>query len=599
MKPTVLVLGSGPIRIGQGIEFDYSCVHCVWSLQRLGYRAIIVNNNPETVSTDFDTGDGLYFEPVTLEDVLDVIRHENPIGAVCQFGGQTAINLAEGLKRSGIQVLGTSPEAIAMAEDREQFDRLLEKLDIPRPRGKAVRSLEEAVAVAATVGYPVLVRPSFVLGGRAMEIVFSEDHLRNFYGEAEEANPGQPVLVDKYLLGKETEVDVISDSEDTLVPGIMEHIERAGVHSGDSMAVYPAISLSRDVQAQMVTSASKIARALGVKGLMNIQFVIAEGPSGETAYVLEVNPRASRTVPYLSKVTGIPMVDLATRTMMGEKVRDLGYESGLWVLQRVAERMGGDTACHLPDVAAEFGVGNADLQGGLARNPKSEIRDPESARPRFPGRIIPESAFLDGTAEIPPPILYAIKAPVFSFQKLSKVEPSLGPEMKSTGEILGIDNTFSGALYKAMVASGIHFKGDGLVLLSVKEGDKPEAVRIAQGLHQAGRRIAATPGTADALDNAGIPCTRASKIQEGTPNLLDLILGGEVSLMINTPSLTETSESEAARIRRACIETGVPCVTSIDTAVALIQALEVFADSSKAQCLRLEEYFTSVGSRPN
>lgn len=577
MKPTVLVLGSGPIRIGQGIEFDYSCVHCVWSLRDLGYRAIIVNNNPETVSTDFDTGDGLYFEPVTHEDVMDVIRHENPIGVVCQFGGQTAINLAEGLKRSGVQVLGTSPEAIAAAEDREQFDALLEKLDIPRPKGKAVRSLEEAVVVAESVGYPVLVRPSFVLGGRAMEIVFSEEHLRSFYGQAEEANPGQPVLVDKYLLGKEAEVDVISDGEDTLVPGIMEHIERAGVHSGDSMAVYPAVSLSEDVQAQMVVSACNIARALGVKGLMNIQFVIADGPQGRpTAFVLEVNPRASRTVPYLSKVTGIPMVDLATRCMMGEKLKDLGYESGLWTLERRPEPLGGSAACLLDEVADQFGLDS----------PKSG-----PGRPQFPGRIIPEGAFIDGTAKIPEPILYAIKAPVFSFQKLSRVEPSLGPEMKSTGEILGIDNTFSGALYKAMVASGIHFKGDGLVLLTVKHDDKPEAVRIARGLHKANRQIAATPGTADALEEAGIPCRKVNKIQAGSPNLLDLVLAGQVSLMINTPSLTETSESEAARIRRACIETGVPCVTSIDTAAALVHALEVFADPSQAQCLRLEEYF--------
>ena len=293
MSQTVLVLGSGPIRIGQGIEFDYSCVHCVWSLQSLGYRAIIVNNNPETVSTDFDTGDGLYFEPVTLEDVLDVIAHENPIGVVCQFGGQTAINLAEGLAKNGVKVLGTSPASIALAEDREQFDALLESLDIPRPRGKAVRSLEEAKVVAAEVGYPVLVRPSFVLGGRAMEIVFSENQLDGFYKEAEDANPGQPVLVDKYLLGKEAEVDVISDGEDTFVPGIMEHIERAGVHSGDSMAVYPPVSLDRDIEWTMVDYACRIAKALGVRGLMNIQFVIQEGK----VYVLEVNPRASRTVP--------------------------------------------------------------------------------------------------------------------------------------------------------------------------------------------------------------------------------------------------------------------------------------------------------------
>lgn len=574
MKPTILVLGSGPIRIGQGIEFDYSCVHCVWSLRGLGYRAIIVNNNPETVSTDFDTGDGLYFEPVTLEDVMDVIRHENPIGIVCQFGGQTAINLAEGLKKHGVQVLGTSPEAIAMAEDREQFDRLLESLDIPRPKGRAVRSLEEAVEVANGVGYPVLVRPSFVLGGRAMEIVFSEEHLRNFYGEAEEANPGQPVLVDKYLLGKEAEVDVISDGEETLVPGIMEHIERAGVHSGDSMAVYPSVSLTQDVQAQMVTSACDIARALGVRGLMNIQFVIAEHEGREIAYVLEVNPRASRTVPYLSKVTGIPMVELATRCMMGEKLRDLGYGSGLWTL---GASEGGSAPCELDLVAEQFGLDSS-----------------KSYRAAFPGRIIPEKAFADRSAVVPDPILFAIKAPVFSFQKLGRVEPSLGPEMKSTGEILGIDRTFDGALYKAMVASGIHFKGDGLVLLTVRDEDKTIAIEIAKGLHRSGRQIAATPGTADELEAAGLPCRKVNKIQQGSPNLLDLVMDGEVSLMINTPSLTETSESEAARIRRACIETGVPCVTSIDTAAALIQALEVFADPTKAECLRLEEYFTAA-----
>ncbi len=570
MKPTVLVLGSGPIRIGQGIEFDYSCVHCVWSLREQGYRAIIVNNNPETVSTDFDTGDGLYFEPVTLEDVLDIVAHENPIGVVCQFGGQTAINLAEGLSQAGVPVLGTSPEAIAKAEDRKQFDDLLSSLDIPRPRGRAVRSLEDARQTAEEVGYPVLVRPSFVLGGRAMEIVFSASQLSGFYKEAENANPGQPVLVDKYLLGKEAEVDVISDGVDTLVPGIMEHIERAGVHSGDSMAVYPAISLSIDVQSQMVISACKIARALGVKGLMNIQFVIQD----EIAYVLEVNPRASRTVPYLSKVTGIPMVDLATRCMMGEKLQDLGYESGLWVLTggTPSQDEGGSPACDLPVVAEQL---------GLVVKPNTGAH----------GRIIPESAFAAGIAVLPKPILYAIKAPVFSFQKLSKVEPSLGPEMKSTGEILGIDNTFEGALYKAMVASGINFKGDGCVLLTVKDDDKAIAIEIARGLHASGRHITATPGTAKALEAAGIPCEKVNKIQMGSPNILDLIMAGKVSLMINSPGLNETSESEAARIRRACIETGVPCVTSIDTAAALIRSLEVFADPERAQCLRLEEYF--------
>lgn len=517
----------------------------------MGYRAIIVNNNPETVSTDFDTGDGLYFEPVTLADVLDIIAHENPIGVVCQFGGQTAINLAQGLQDAGIAVLGTSPEAIASAEDREQFDALLEELNIPRPRGRAVRSLEEAKVTAREVGYPVLVRPSFVLGGRAMEIVFSENQLEGFYSEAEDANPGQPVLVDKYLLGKEAEVDVISDGEATLVPGIMEHIERAGVHSGDSMAVYPPISLSVDVQSQMVTSACKIARALGVKGLMNIQFVIQD----EIAYVLEVNPRASRTVPYLSKVTGIRMVDLATRCMMGEKLSDMGYASGLWVLGSAKDE--------------------------TTRTPNTHVN----------GYILPESDFVAGNPVLPNPYLYAIKAPVFSFQKLGKVEPSLGPEMKSTGEILGIDRTFEGALYKALVASGIHFKGDGVVLLTVKHDDKEAAIEIAKGLHASGREIAATPGTALSLREAGIPCEEVAKIQDGSPNILDLIMAGRVSLMINTPSLNETSESQAARIRRACIETGVPCVTSIDTAGALIRALDVFANPEQASCLRLEEYF--------
>ncbi len=565
MDRTVLVLGSGPIRIGQGIEFDYSCVHCVWSLREQGYRAIIVNNNPETVSTDFDTGDGLYFEPVTLEDVLDVIAHENPIGVVCQFGGQTAINLAEGLSKAGVQVLGTGPEAISMAEDRGQFDELLESLAIPRPRGKAVRSLEEAVTVAAEVGYPVLVRPSFVLGGRAMEIVFSENHLRSFYSEAEDANPGQPVLVDKYLLGKEAEVDVISDGEDTLVPGIMEHVERAGVHSGDSMAVYPPVSLTQDEQTQMVVYACQIAKALGVKGLMNIQFVIQDG----IAYVLEVNPRASRTVPYLSKVTGIPMVDLATRCMMGQKLTDLGYTSGLWVLGE--------------------GVGN-NYSG-----PR-----PSNHAPYYKGRVFPRTSLPvdyrskpseDSLLPVFKPPMYAVKAPVFSFQKLRKVEPSLGPEMKSTGEILGIDYSYEAALYKALIASHIQFKGEGAVVLSVKDEDKQAAIALGRTLVASGKSVVATPGTAKILRENGIECEEVNKIQQGSPNLLDKIMEGGVSLMINTPSLNETSESEAARIRRSCIETGVACVTSIDTAGALVRALEYFANPEESSCRRLDEYF--------
>jgi carbamoyl-phosphate synthase large subunit len=428
------------------------------------------------------------------------------------------------------------------------------------------------------VGYPVLVRPSFVLGGRAMEIVFSEGQLEGFYREAEDANPGQPVLVDQYLLGKEAEVDVISDGTGTLVPGIMEHIERAGVHSGDSLAVYPAVTLSEDVQAQMVRSACDIARALKVKGLMNIQFVIApkdasDPDSGMLAYVLEVNPRASRTVPYLSKVTGIPMVELATRCMMGSTLERMGFEGGLWVHGQKG-REEGEAACALGSFADEFGLG---------REPATHAA----------GYIIPERAFQTGSPKLPKPSFYAIKAPVFSFQKLRKVEPSLGPEMKSTGEILGIDRTFEGALYKALVASGISFKGDGSVLLTVRDEDKDAAVRIARGLHAAGRQIAATPGTSERLAAEGIPCEVVPKIQAGNPNILDFIMEGKVSLMINTPSLNETSESQAARIRRACIETGIPCVTSIDTAEAIIHALDVFANPNAASCLRLEEYFQS------
>lgn len=555
MSETVLVLGSGPIRIGQGIEFDYSCVHCVWSLREMGYRAILVNNNPETVSTDFDTSNGLYFEPVTLEDVMDVISHEEPMGVVCQFGGQTAINLAQGLSDRGIQVLGTTPAAIAEAEDREQFDALLEKLGFQRPKGRAVRSLEDAVVVAHEVGYPVLVRPSFVLGGRAMEIVFNEEHLRSFYGEAESANPGQPVLVDKYLLGKEAEVDLISDGENVLIPGIMEHIERAGVHSGDSMAIYPPVSLSADEIAQMCQMGVAIGRALNAKGLVNIQFVIVDG----VAYILEVNPRASRTVPFLSKVTGIPMVDLATRCMMGEKLADLGYTTGLWTL--------------------------SETTGTPFAGPKGE-----KYSPIYKGRILDVS----GTVTLDESKVYAVKAPVFSFQKLRKVEPSLGPEMKSTGEIMGIDSTYEAALYKAFLAAGINFKGSGAVCVTVRDQDKEQAVDIGRRLMANGWKVVATPGTAAYLQSKGVQCERINKIQEGSPNLLDLIMEGGLSMMINTASLTETSESEAARIRRACIETGVPCVTAIDTASALVRALEIYSDPSQSDCKRLDEYFALV-----
>lgn len=547
MSSTVLVLGSGPIRIGQGIEFDYSCVHCVWALEKLGYRAIIVNNNPETVSTDFDTGDGLYFEPVSVEDVMDVVRRENPMGVVCQFGGQTAINLAEGLQMRGVPVLGTSPEAIARAEDRGLFDQLLEKLGIARPAGKAVRSVEEALATAEEVGYPVLVRPSFVLGGRAMEIVADADSLADFYQEAEDANPGQPVLVDKYLIGAEAEVDVISDGEDTLVPGLMEHIERAGIHSGDSMAVYPPVGISQALQAEMVRIACGIAKELGVHGLMNIQFVIQD----DRVYVLEVNPRASRTVPYISKVTGIPMVDLATHCMMGGKLADFGLSSGLWVLD-------------------------------------TNVTKPERLLAK--GRIVPVTDL--EREPWPAPCLYAVKAPVFSFQKLALVEPSLGPEMKSTGEVLGIDSTYEAALYKALIGSGINFKPTGYVVLTLNDNDKVIGLQVAQQLVRQGFLLAATEGTHRFLAQHGVRSMQVGKIQdEGSEtNLLALIRSGEVSLMINTPEPRHLAREEALHIRRASIESGIACVTSIDTALALARALDFFAHPERTQCRPYTDY---------
>ncbi|MBS1721587.1 MAG: carbamoyl-phosphate synthase large subunit [Armatimonadetes bacterium] len=561
MKPTVLVLGSGPIRIGQGIEFDYSCVHSVWALQESGYRAIIINNNPETVSTDFDTGDGLYFEPVTLKDVLAVVEHEKVEGVVVQFGGQTAINLAQGLEAAGVKVLGTPPSAIAAAEDRDQFDRLLVELDIPKPPGRAVRSLKEALEVAREIKYPVLVRPSFVLGGRAMDIVFEEAHLERFYGEAEEANPGQPVLVDKYFFGIEAEVDVISDGQDTLVPGIMQHIERAGVHSGDSMAVYPPVALDKETQWRMVEIACQIAKRLGVKGLMNIQFVVQDGE----VFVIEVNPRASRTVPYLSKVTGIPMVQLASRTMMGETLESLGYTSGLWCAQ-------------------------VDSTSESHWRRFSDV----PCQPSLKGRIANREDFLHGGLE--QSRLFAVKAPVFSFQKLGRVEPSLGPEMKSTGEVLGIDANYEAALYKALVASGVTFKPRGQVIITVADQDKAMAVEIARNLVGRGYAVAATGGTHDILSASGVRTERLNKIQEGSPNILERLFMGEVSLMVNTPGPAHMATADASRIRRACIETGVACVTSIDTAAALARALAVFEDPSLAQCKTVGEYLQAAST---
>lgn len=533
----------------------------------MGYEAILLNNNPETVSTDFDTGDALYFEPATLEDVLDVYRRESPIGVAVQFGGQTAINLAQGLHDRGLNILGTSAEAIALAEDRDQFERLLRRLGIPKPPGRAVRSLSEALEVAEEIGFPVLVRPSFVLGGRAMEIVFDAEQLRRFYRIAEDESPGQPVLIDKYMQGIEAEVDVISDGEATLVPGVMEHIERAGVHSGDSMAVFPPVNLSDRVISRMVAAACDLAREIGVRGLMNIQFVVAptEGSGGEAVpQILEVNPRGSRTVPFLAKVTGIPMVDLATRAMMGQSLSELGYESGLWRL---------------------------DARGRL-HGAEPEVRS------KSKGTVLSEaeiSRLSDGSADTRSLFsgapFYAVKAPVFSFQKLARVEPSLGPEMKSTGEIMGIDSTFEGALYKSLVASGISLPTGGVVVISVNDADKPAAIEIAKSLSARGHEIACTGGTHRTLQAAGVGSQRVAKISEGSPHLLDLVMSRRVSLLINTPGTDAETEAEASRIRRGCIETGVACITNIDTAEALVKALPFFEDPLGVSCRRLDEYF--------
>ncbi len=539
-RPSVLVLGSGPIRIGQGIEFDYSSVHCVWALREMGYRAAILNNNPETVSTDFDTADALYFEPVNLEHALHVIRAENAIGAIVQFGGQTSINLAEDLAKSGVKILGTSWESIQIAEDRDALEKLLRRLEIPKPPGKGVTSLNEALEVAHQIGYPVLVRPSFVLGGRAMEIVYSDEELKEYLHANALLSARAPILVDKYLEGIEAELDVLSDGEDTLIPGIMEHIERAGIHSGDSMTVYPPVSIPPEQQAQMIRSAIALARELNIKGLMNIQFVI----HNDSAYVLEVNPRASRTVPYLSKVTSLPMVRIATRCAMGETLRQQGYSTGVW-------------------------------------DPLEE-------------RVIPFG--WDSRYPTPPhPGLYAVKAPVFSFQKLTRVEPALGPEMKSTGEVLGIDHEYGTALYKAILASGLKLPPEGTVIITVRDQDKPSAVTIARTLLALGYEISATRGTANALQQAGIPTRILSKLSEAPDpsserNILQEVESGRVALLINTPSNNRQAETEAAQIRLACVQRGISCLTSIDTAEALLLAIQT-KHKHPIHCKPLNDYF--------
>jgi carbamoyl-phosphate synthase large subunit len=523
------VIGSGPIRIGQGIEFDYCSVHSVWALHEAGYESIIVNNNPETVSTDFDTADKLYFEPLTAEDVLAVIEREQPEGVIVQFGGQTAVNLARPLHNAGVRILGTSADQIDVAEDRNQFEQLLSSLGIPKPAGRAVRTVEDAVCVAEEIGYPVLVRPSYVLGGRAMEIVNRREELVAYMQHAVDVSPDAPILVDKYVLGKEVEVDVISDGVDCLIPGVMEHIERAGVHSGDSMAVFPPQTLSDELVAQIVDYSVQIARALEICGLMNIQYVV----EGEEIYILEVNPRASRTVPYLSKITGVPMVKVATQVMLGQSLSSLGYSTGLFA-------------------------------GG-------------------PGSEVPH---------------VSVKAPVFSFAKLLAVDVNLGPEMKSTGEIMGIDRDYPRALYKAMVAAGIDVPAKGSLIATVADADKDEALPVIRRFADLGFKIYATEGTARFLNDMGVEATRVNKIHQGDANLVELIQDGKVDLLLNTISKDRQTEREAALIRRASVEHGIPCLTSLDTAQALLTALasrdDHGAHRSRPHCLPVDGYLKGV-----
>lgn len=500
-RKKVLVLGSGPIRIGQGIEFDFCSVHCTWAFSREGYETIIVNNNPETVSTDFDIADKLYFEPLTPEDVESIVDIEKPDGAVVQFGGQTAIKLTESLMKMGVPILGTSAENVDKAEDRELFDKILEECRIPRPTGGTVFTAEEAKEVANRLGYPVLVRPSYVLGGQGMQIAINDHDIDEFIGIINRIAQDHPILVDKYLKGKEIEVDAVCDGEDILIPGIMEHIERAGIHSGDSISVYPAQSLTKAAKEKIAEYTRRLARSLHVIGLINIQFIVC---GEEDVYVIEVNPRSSRTVPYISKVTGIPIVPLATKVIIGSKIRELGYTPGL---QKEAE-------------------------------------------------------------------YFAIKMPVFSFEKIRGADISLGPEMKSTGECLGIARTFDEALYKAFIGAGIRLPKFKNMIISVREDDKEEIVEIGRRFEKIGYRIFATAGTAEALRNGGVKAIPVRKIEQESPNLLDLILGHEIDLIIDTPAQGADHSRDGFVIRRNAIETGVNVLTALDTAQALITSLE-------------------------
>ncbi len=506
-RKKVLVLGSGPIRIGQGIEFDYCSVHCTWAFAKEGYETIIINNNPETVSTDFDIAHKLYFEPLTPEDVESIVRLEKPDGAVVQFGGQTAIKLTESLMKMGVPIFGTRAEDVDAAEDRELFDKILEQTEIPRAAGGTVFTAREAKEVASRLGYPVLVRPSYVLGGQGMQIAYTDEEIEEFMEIINRIAQDHPILVDKYLQGKEIEVDAVCDGTDILIPGIMEHIERTGVHSGDSISVYPAPTISQEVKNKIVEYTRRLARALHVVGLINIQFIAM----GEDVYVIEVNPRSSRTVPYISKVTGIPIVDLAARVIMGNTLKEMGYPTGLG----------------------------------------------------------PEAEYV------------AIKMPVFSFEKLRGAEISLGPEMKSTGECLGIARTFDEALYKAFLGAGVQLPKHKQMIMTVKDADKPEAVDVARRFEALGYKIYATRSTAKYLQNHGISARRINKISQESPNVMDLILGHKIDLVIDTPTQGRDKSRDGFLIRRNAIETGVYCITAMDTANALAESLEHAGASEK------------------
>lgn len=499
-RKKVLILGSGPIRIGQGIEFDYCSVHCTWAFKNEGFETIIVNNNPETVSTDFDIADKLYFEPLTPEDVENIVNLEKPDGAVVQFGGQTAIKLTKSLIKMGVPILGTKAEDVDAAEDRELFDAILEQCEIPRPEGKTVFTSQEAVSVARGLGYPVLVRPSYVLGGQGMQIAFSDEEITEYIDNVNLITQEHPILVDKYLMGKEVEVDAVCDGEDVLIPGIMEHIERAGIHSGDSISVYPAVSLSEEVTEMIGEYTRRLAKALHVKGLINIQFIIAN----EQVYVIEVNPRSSRTVPYISKVTGLPIVQIAAKVILGSTIKGLGYTPGLF--------------------------------------PSNEY--------------------------------FAIKMPVFSFEKLRGADISLGPEMKSTGECLGIAKTFDEALYKAFLGSGIDLPVHKKVIITVNDADKKDAVSVGRRFEALGYEIYSTRRTAQILNENGVNAVKVNKLNQESPTVVDLLLSHQIDLVIDTPTQGRDKNRDGFIIRRTSIEMGVTCLTSLDTANALLTSLE-------------------------